>query len=425
MGWFKKKSKTKEELKPEIEERADTSLSPSVDPVFLSMLLGTSTINRNTALNIPTVNSCIEYIANTISMLPIKLYKEQGGEVTEIKNDYRLRLLNDDTGDTLTAVQFWKAMLRDYFLDKGAYAYINKHLNRIQSVHYVESESVSINKNTDPIFKNYDILVNGKAYYPFEFFKLLRKTKDGCRSIPITEESNMILSVAYSTLAFEEVLVKKGGNKKGFLTSEKHLTDEAIAQIRAAWENLYSNNTKSVVVLNDGMDFKESSNTSVEMQLDERKKTNAKELCKLFNIPSSIIDGTATEKDYIYGFTMACMPVIADIQCSLNRDWLLESEKDSFYFSIDTKEMTKGDIKTRYEAYKMGIDSNFIQPDEARYMEDMKPLGLDFIKLGLDSVLYNPKTRETYTPNTGKSQNMDKLQQVAAGSEQNNQNTEN
>ncbi len=406
MSWLKRK--------PKAEERADT-IEPSVDAVLLSaLLLGTTTIDKSTALNIPTVNSCIEYIANTISMLPIKLYQEQNGEVTEIKNDYRLRLLNDETGDTLTAVQFWKAMLRDYFLDKGAYAYMNRQLNQIKSVHYVDCVSVSINKNTDPIFKSYDILVNGKTYYPFEFFKMLRKTKDGCRSTPITEESNMILSVAYSTLAFEEVLVKKGGNKKGFLTSSKHLSDGAIDEIKAAWENLYSNNTKSVVVLNDGMDFKESSNTSVEMQLDERKKTNAGEICKLFNIPSKIIDGTATEKDYISSFTMACMPVIADIQCSLNRDFLLESEKGSYYFAFDTKEMTKGDIKTRYEAYKIGIESNLMQPDEARYMEDMKPLGLNFIKLGLDSVLYNPETKEVYTPNTGKSQNMDRLQQAAA-----------
>ncbi len=408
MSWFWKKPKT--------EERADT-VEPSIDAVLLSALLGTTAIDRSAALNIPTVNGCIEYIANTISMLPIKLYREKNGEVTEIKDDYRLRLLNDDTGDTLTAVQFWKAMLRDYFLDKGAYAYINKRLNRIESVHYVDCTNVSINKNVDPIFKNYDILVNGKTYYPFEFFKLLRKTKDGCRSTPITEESNMILSVAYSTLAFEEVLVKKGGNKKGFLTSEDRLSDEAKEKVKAAWLNLYSNNTDNVVVLNKGMDFKESSNTSVEMQLDERKKTNAREICKIFTIPSSIIEGTATEKDYIYGFTMACMPVIADIQCSLNRDWLLESEKGSYYFAIDTKEMTKGDIKTRYEAYKLGIDANFIQPDEARYMEDMKPLGLNFIKLGLDSVLYDPITKEIYTPNTGQTQNMDKLQQAAAGTD--------
>lgn len=35
-------------------------------------------------------------------------------------------------------------------------------------------------------------------------------------------------------------------------------------------------------------------------------------------------------------------------------------------------------------------------------MEDMEPLGLKWITLGLNQVLYNPDTGEIYTPNTNK-----------------------
>ncbi len=37
---------------------------------------------------------------------------------------------------------------------------------------------------------------------------------------------------------------------------------------------------------------------------------------------------------------------------------------------------------------------------KVRYKEDMPPLGLNFIKLGLNDVLYDPKTKQIYTPNT-------------------------
>ena len=37
----------------------------------------------------------------------------------------------------------------------------------------------------------------------------------------------------------------------------------------------------------------------------------------------------------------------------------------------------------------------------------MEPLGLNFIKLGLQDVLYNPETKELFTPNTGITQNLD------------------
>lgn len=38
-----------------------------------------------------------------------------------------------------------------------------------------------------------------------------------------------------------------------------------------------------------------------------------------------------------------------------------------------------------------------------RERENMEPLGLDFVKLGLQDVLYDPKTKVVYTPNTNKS----------------------
>ncbi len=41
-----------------------------------------------------------------------------------------------------------------------------------------------------------------------------------------------------------------------------------------------------------------------------------------------------------------------------------------------------------------------MQIDEVRYAEDLEPLGLDWIKLGLNDVLYDPKTKTIYTPNT-------------------------
>jgi len=52
---------------------------------------------------------------------------------------------------------------------------------------------------------------------PYEFIKLLRNTKDGAEGVSIIEENNLMLSVAYNSLVFEETLVKKGGNKKGFV----------------------------------------------------------------------------------------------------------------------------------------------------------------------------------------------------------------
>lgn len=389
MGLFRKK-----------EER--TEPVTEFEDGLLQSILKPSTMTKTQALNIPSVKSCINFIADTVSMLPIKLYTEIDSKSKEVKGDKRTILLNNDTGDTLDAVQFWRALISDYFLGKGGYAYIKKEKNTFVSLHYVDEVHIAVNKNTDPIFKSYDLLVNGITYKPYDFIKLLRNTKDGASGAGIISENSLILSVAYNSLVYEENLVLKGGNKRGFLKSTKKLTQEVIDRLKTAWAKLYSNNSENIVVLNDGMDFQEASSTSVEMQLNENKSTNSAEICKLLNVAASIITGTASSKEYSNSFKMAVMPVLKIIECALNRDLLLEKEKRSYYFAFDTKEMLKGDIKERFEAYKTGIDANFLQIDEVRFMEDLPALGLNWIKLSLDSVLYDIVTKRIYTPNTNK-----------------------
>ena len=44
------------------------------------------------------------------------------------------------------------------------YLFIEKQKNKFKSLRYVEASHVSINTNTDPIFKDITYMVNGKTY---------------------------------------------------------------------------------------------------------------------------------------------------------------------------------------------------------------------------------------------------------------------
>ena len=61
---------------------------------------------------------------------------------------------------------------------------------------------------------------------------------------------------------------------------------------------------------------------------------------------------------------------------------------------------------SRMNAYAVALQNNIYQLDEIREMEDLPPLDFNFIKLGLDAVLVDSKTREIYTPNTGRLEKM-------------------
>lgn len=377
-------------------------------------------ITKEMALNIPSVSACIELISNTIATLPIKLYEEKAGKVSEVLGDERIKLLNDDTRDTLDSFQFKKALIEDYFLSGGGYAYINKKRNKIVSLHYVDEKSLSITMNSDPIFKDYSILVNGANYKSYDFIKMLRSTKNGATGSGIIERNKKILLTAYNSLEYENVLAKTGGNKKGFIKAAAKLTKEIIDDLKLQWRKMYSKNSENCVVLNNGLEFKESSATSTEMQLNENKVTNGNEICKIFNVPPAMIvlGSKVNEDDYNKFVKMAILPLLQAIITALNRDFLLEKEKESFYYAFDTKELLKGDIEKRYKAYEIAIKNGFLGINEVRYEEDKEPIEAfnDVIKLGLQDVLYNVKTGEVYTPNTDKSTNI----KAVGGGEKNN-----
>lgn len=392
MGIFKKAKK---------EERAVANSESINNNLGLESIIFGDVMTKEKALQIPSVAGAIQKIAETIARLPVKLYKiEEDMKISEVKDDIRTELLNVDTKDTLSTADFWKALVEDYYLGKGAFFYINKQDGKIESLNYVDERRISICSNQDPIFKDCNIQIEGSVYKPFDFVKIMRKTKDGYISIPICEENSRILTLAYDSLKFENDLVKKGGNKKGFFKSKNRLGENAIKELKNAVENLYSNSsTERAVILNEGMDFKETSATSVEMQLNENKKTNADEIFMIFGFPASVIKGGASQTDKD-AFNGAVTNLLNIIESALDKDLLLEKEKKSFYFAFDTKELLRGSIKERFDAYATAIEKNFMRIDEVRKIEDLDPLGFNFIKLGLGDVLLNPETEEVYTPNT-------------------------
>lgn len=385
-----------------VEER-----SQSLEEVLLEAGLLTNNITKSQALSIPSFSANVELIASTIASIPVQLYTESDGKVTEVE-DHRNVLLNDETGDTLNSYQFKKALVIDYLIEGEGFAYINRERNKIKSLHYVDSNSVSVYKNTDAIYKSIDILVDGNTYRDFEFIKILRNTKDGATGTGLLKQNNKLLSVAYNQLMFEESLLKKGGNKKGFLQSQNKLSEDSMTALKEGWNRLYQNDKENVMILNEGLTFQESSATSVELQLNENKQTNATEISKMFNVPNNILNGTASKDEYKLFIKMTILPIIKAFETAFNKDLLLPSEKSkSFYFAFDTSELLKGDTEDRYKAYSEAIKGGWISKNEVRYREDLAPIeGLDVVTMSLGDVIFDINTGKYFTPNMDAMNNM-------------------
>jgi HK97 family phage portal protein len=390
----------KEEI---VEEKREQTPAPAqqelvANDVLLQALLNSQPITREQALTLPAVSGAVDFISGIIASMPIKLYKYKENKVESKDDDPRVLLLNGDTGDCLDAFQMKKAMVEDYLLGKGGYCYIRRNRNDVTGLFYVKDIFVSAIPNFKPIYKDYYFIVEGETIQKYEMLKLLRNTKDGATGIGLTEEVGTALETAFNTLLYQLNIVKSGGNKKGFLKSQRKLGQDEINVLKNAWNNLYGNSTDNVVVLNNGLEFQEASNSSVEMQLNESKKTLQDEINNIFHIYPD--DFYRTFKEGIY-------PIIRAFTVALNKDLLLEKEKNKMFFEFDVKEILKVNVKERYEAYKIAKETGWITLNEIRKEENRDYIeGLDVINVGLGAVLYDTNTHQFYTPNTDTTANI-------------------
>lgn len=342
------------------------------------------------------------YCRATKCLTAILDYRNKSGQSEEVTDDYRLRLLNEETGDLLDAFQWKCTLVRDYLLPGNGYTYVDWVSNRIDGLYYVDPMQVSAEIGADPIFKTAHFFIGGRSYRDYEIMRILRNTRDGVTGSGLVAESPIQLETMLNALKYENRMVKTGA-KKGFLKVEKDkkVSQTVLDQLRNSWRKMYGpDSEETTVILNDGVDFKDAGQTAVETQLNENKQTNAHEIYRIFNIAPTILEGDATAEDLKNTVRFAIAPVVKALQLAINRFCLLEAEKGVLAFEIDMDALDGTDMLARYQAYEVAIRNGWMQLDEVRYDEGRNPLGLKFIRLGLDTVIYDPESRMIYTPNT-------------------------
>ena len=371
-------------FKNESAQSESSSVSTPEDDLFEALIRGKE-ITREMAMSIPKVSACANRISDTIAMIPFRLFEktvEDGRiESKEITDDNRTSLINQYTGDTLTGFEFKKALILDYLLGKGGFAYINRSGNAVTSLHQVEEKNIQPMKNSDPIFKSYSYQINGRMYDDFEMFRILRSTTDGCTGKSLIKEISKAIETAYSALLYELKVTQTGGVKRGFLEADGPINDEKVRQrIKKAWQRMYSGDQSDTVILpSNGIKFKEANQTPLDLQLDKIRADMNKDIQEAFGIED--------DDEKLLNHTIA--PILTGFVNALDVFLLLEKEKDTKYFVADTRNLEKKNAKP------------LLSINEARYRDNLSTVpGLDMIPLSLGTTFVNVKTGDFYTPNT-------------------------
>lgn len=385
-NWLKKK-----ETRSDDEVLADfiSGLSP----------LSGKVVTKKEALSIPVVAQSVNWIASVISALPIKMYKKTEKGFIEVYDDYRLPLLNEYSGNCMTANDLKRQIISDLLLDGNGYAYISKRGNKITKLSYVPTTKLTYTESVNSIDKIINVWVDGKPVQDYNVFRLVNNTKNGISGVGFVSDCQDLLGTILSSLQYEHTSISSGV-RRGFLKSKTKLDSEKLTELKQAWRKLTSPTQSDVLVLNAGIEFEDASSTATESQLSQNKTINIQQVLSYFGLPTNFLDG-ANSDSYLTAVRIAVLPIVSQLETALNNYLLLESEKGILKFAIDTNEVVRLNANERYDAYQKGLSSGILTIDEVRRMEALPVLDMQYLKLGLGDVLYNVNDGKIFVPNTG------------------------
>ena len=332
-----------------IEKHTDSSYSSSI-----SSLYGVSNeVDEETVLQIPTVQSCKELISSTIAQLPIYLYKEtEDGSVEKIAEDYRVKLLNDEPNEFQSGYNLKKHIVSDYLFYGSSYTYVEREGNHVHELTSLPGKNVKVDRYIQDGFKVVDADINlittsdGKqlksksrnkflnTFKPHECIVILKDSNDGITSKGILHYGKDVFKVALEEKSYTSTIYKNGALPLGVLQTDGRLSEGIITRLRESWSNLYAGaqNAGKTVILEEGLKYSPVSLKPGDLLLTDNRKDVVSDICKLFNLPESLIDVSkikygSLEQNNIQFLQYTLNPILTSIENGINKSLLLEEEK--------------------------------------------------------------------------------------------------
>jgi HK97 family phage portal protein len=164
----------------------------------------------------------------------------------------------------------------------------------------------------------------------------------------------------------------------GYLKSGQPRMDEDQAgKLRDRWMAQHGRTKRSIAVLNATTEFVPLTITPLDAQLSDARTWSLRDIALAFGIPPYMLGvsgDTSTyanvEGRYREFTTLTLLPWLRRIESTLDAQFPRGTE-----LHIKTAGLERADTATRYNTYKIALESGIMTRDEVRALENLPPLG--------------------------------------------------
>ena len=331
-------------------------------------------VSDNSALQLSTFYACVRLLADGIASLPWESYRKRGD--VRVPVDPQPSLLREPFS---AMSEFdWKHMVMVSLAMRGNFygeVIARDELGYPTEIRPLHPDQVMLEREPETFELVYRI--NGYRVARRDIFHIRAFT------LPGTDEGLSPVSMARQTiglgLAAEQYgasWFRDGAAPSSVLETDSPQSDEQVRRVQQQWIASHGGRRRPAV-LSGGFKWRPISITPEESQFLQTRSMQVTEIARMFGIPPHMIGqtekstswGTGIEQQSIGYVIHTLRPWLMRIEAAMTR---VLPRGQFVKFNVDG--LLRGDIKSRYEAYRVALEGGFLNPDEVRALEDRPPI---------------------------------------------------
>ncbi|RVG23509.1 phage portal protein [Sinorhizobium meliloti] len=341
-------------------------------------------VDPSRASGIAVAHACIAIVSQNLAAMPLNLYRRSANGGRERAADHPLYgVLHDMANPQQTAFEARELLLASLMVAGNAFARLEWNgRGQVTALYPLDNSRVAVERLESGRLRYRVAGEHGgsRTYLQEEILHLrYRLGRDGVMGLSPVQIARETFNLALVQQEQAGKQAKKSFLPEGALVFPNAIGKDQRQQVIDKLEAKINSDlsTRGVIVLDGGTEWRSFSFSSKDAEfLDSRKLTNL-DICRIWGVPPTVAgitdDATYSNNDQeSRALVVRCLaPMAKRLEQAMNAALLTTESRKSLFVEHDLAGLLRGDMKERYESYRVGREWGWLSPNEIRGWENL------------------------------------------------------
>ena len=344
--------------------------------------LSATSVTPDTAQGVGACYAAVALIAEAIGSLPLKLYRQDGGDRKAATEHPLHVVLHRAPNGQQSATEFWEWMVSSMLLTGNAYARVTRGFDgQVRSLDPMVTDRVTIMRKGETIagyeYTNRDGV--RERLLPSEVFHLRHRAgSDPLVGVSPITAARTVIQLAQAEAQHGQSTFDNGTRASGILSMPGRLKPEQRQAIAASWASQYAggSNAGKVPIMEEGSTFTPISLSLADSEWVASRRFSVEEVARIFKVPPVLI-GDLSHSTYSNSVAMDMFFAkhtlgrhLSAIEGAINRQLLTPQAARTMYAEFSLEGLLRGASTERAAFYSSAINDGWMLRSEARKLEN-------------------------------------------------------